>query len=175
LFLPEMVSLEGNRTSMSPFISRIERSPRALLRWAGLYLLSITLATLGVWFSAGIFGDMVVPIFGREDVNRMQSMPYYPLEIAFALLLGYLSRTQLKGSYAYYVWVPTMLYLIWGIVSYFQLGLGTSEVASRFFGANCWPHCEDQYVWTVPFYTSTLYSVGALAHRLRAARASGAQ
>ena len=136
-----------------------------------MYLLSVMLATLGVWFSAGIFGDTIIPILGREAVNRLQTTPYYPLEIAFALLLGYLSRARLKGSYSYYVWVPPMLYLIWGIVPYFRLGLGTSEVASRFFGANCWPHCEDQYVWTVPFYTSALYSLGAFAHRTREMRA----
>ena len=156
---------------MGKHIPPTEKRPPTLLRWAVMYLLSILLATLGVWFSAGIFGDMIVPIVGRGPVTRLQLTPYYPLEIVFALLLGYFSPSRMKGSYAYYVWVLPTLYLTWGVVASFQLGLGTSEIASRFFGATCWPHCEDQYVWTLPFYTSTLYSLGAFAHRVRSIRA----
>lgn len=139
---------------------------RIVWKWAGMYLLSLVIATLGVWYAAKVFADIIIaPIAGNPETIRILTQPYYGLQILFAFATGYVSRARWRGSYGSYVWVITAGYLLLGIIEYTHSGFLMKDALSHFFGPYCLPYCQDQYARTVPFYTTTFYSLGCLARK----------
>jgi hypothetical protein len=133
-----------------------------------MYIVNLISATLGVWFCAKVFGDLVLaPVVGKENVLAAGLKPPYPLHIAVGIVTGYVSRFRWKGSHALWVWVPPAIYLAAGIVVWLQAGFHIGDSLNHFFGLDCYPLCHDQYERTVPLYSTVAYALGALAHRKR--------
>jgi len=137
-----------------------------ILRWAGMYIVNLISATLGVWFSAKIIGEMVLsPIIGRQNLLAAGLKPPYPILLTFAILTGYVSQVRWKGRQALWVWVLPTIYLLLAIVMWLRSGFSLADTLRHFFGLDCYPLCHDQYERTVPFYSTVAYSLGAFSYR----------
>ena len=131
---------------------------KASLRWIGLYILHLLIATLGVGLTTAISPD------GHARFVRFASGPYYPLEILLAGLTGYFCYGLLKGNHRYWVWIlPTvylaMMMVLWAPSS--VLGEHNWHATWAHFFVGTPPHYPEGNI-TIPFFTSLSYTVGAL-------------
>jgi len=102
--------------------------------------------------------------------------PYFPVQIIFALILGWLLGRVLRHRSMVWVWVLPLTILCYSVATsrvlvptsvFASPGAGQSWL-SHYFGWGCRPadHCLDQLLITMPFYSSLAYSLGAsLARR----------
>src|SRR5579872_5223469 len=111
-----------------------------------MYVVNLISATVGVWFCAKVFGDLVLaPIVGRGNVLAAGLKPPYCLFILMGIFVGYVSRFRWGGSYALWVWIPPAIYLAVGVVLWLQAGFHIGDSLTHFFGLHCYPICQDQY------------------------------
>jgi hypothetical protein len=168
--------------------------PRSRLFAALLFGLHQVIATVGVMVAAPALLALVATGLRRlgwtvsmgQFHELLTDTPYFPSQVVLALLLGWLfARYAWRGSMVY-VWVlPSAVLLLVFATNHHPLDFGPVSSAlaqprlSHFFGRSCRPknRCFDQIVITLPFYSATAYSVGALlAHVLgRAMRSEVAQ
>jgi hypothetical protein len=105
----------------------------------------------------------------------VSELPYFPVQIIFALILGLLLGRALRHRSIVWVWVLPLVILCYSLVTARVL-IPTSVLArpgvfqsrfSHYFGSGCQPaaHCLDQLLVTMPFYSSLAYSVGAFLSR----------
>jgi hypothetical protein len=100
--------------------------------------------------------------------------PYFPVQIAFGILLGFLIGRHFRHSVMRWVWVIPLAVLSYAVIAVptflpgftppdFQAGVGQSRLA-HYFGWGCQPsnQCLDQVYVTLPFYVSLSYALGAL-------------
>jgi hypothetical protein len=143
------------------------------------------IATYGVAFTAPVIfslGSKVLFLLGysyskRDFYSTMTETPYFPVQIVFALALGWLLGRSLRHRSMLWVWVLPLAVLCYAMIA---IRLPMAERASvlsgsfpghtllsHFFGRGCRPanHCFDQVLITLPFYTSLAYSVGGLVGR----------
>jgi len=107
--------------------------------------------------------------FGMHDVHEVLSgSPFFPVQVAVALLLGWLLSDQFKHGSMLWVWVLPYAYLIFEFVRGPNVvGLSFQERFSHFFGSGCRPddQCFDQTGITVTFYIAAAYAIGAFLER----------
>lgn len=98
---------------------------------------------------------------------------YFPCQIAFALLLGWLLGRDFRRGVMLGIWVVPFLILCYAVAVVpsvvpsltpvaFQAGVGQSRLW-HYFAPGCRPErrCLDQVVVTMPFYAAAAYSLGA--------------
>jgi len=114
--------------------------------------------------------------FPRKTFYSIVSeLPYFPVQIIFALILGWLLGRALRHRSMVWVWVLPMAILCYSLVTARVL-IPTSVFArpgvfqsrfSHYFGWGCQPsaRCFDQLLITMPFYSSLAYSMGAALAR----------
>ena len=107
--------------------------------------------------------------------SLVSESPYFPVQIIFALILGWLLGRVLRNRSMVWVWVLPLTILSYSVVTSRVLvptsvfagpGAGQSWF-SHYFGWGCRPadHCLDQLLITMPFYSSLAYSLGAALAR----------
>jgi hypothetical protein len=107
--------------------------------------------------------------------STVSELPYFPVQIIFALILGWLLGRALRHRSMVWVWVLPLGILCYSLVTARVL-IPTSVLArpgviqsrfSYYFGWGCQPaaHCFDELLITMPFYSSLAYSVGAVLAR----------
>lgn len=145
----------------------------ALHQFIGMY---------GVPFTAPLvfgLGFKFLFLFGftysrRDFYSRVTETPYFPVQVLFALFLGWLIASSVRHKSMLWVWVLPLAILIYSFIkipiSVFESTSVLSELEARlshFFGWGCRPlqHCLDQVVFTLPFYSSLSYSLGAVLAR----------
>ena len=137
-----------------------------------------TVAFLVFYTSAflGLF-DRAIPI--REIYWILNQTGYFPLQIGFALFLGWLLGRDLRRKLMLWVWVLPFLVLCYAVAAVptffptavpptLQSGIGQSRLW-HYFGPNCQAElrCGDQMMVTMHFYAAASYSIGAfLAPRM---------
>ncbi len=97
--------------------------------------------------------------------NRVLSVPYFPVQIATGLMIGYLGRSRFGTRLSFWLWVVPLSSLIWRFLA-FEPGVFADRWLSRFdhfIGSACRPPCTDQLVYTAPLYTCVAYGLGAFA------------
>lgn len=161
--------------------SAVDQSPgesRARRVW--IFVLHQFVATLGVVAITPLALAVVAPalrVFGASLSMRqfhwiLTETPYFPLQIGFALLLGWSLSRYLGHRSMLWVWVLPFVGLSWlfatnGYIA--SLGPVPPSAArlSHFFGWGCQPQnrCFDQLATTLPFYCAVAYSVGSLLGR----------
>lgn len=121
-------------------------------------------------------------LFGRSYPQRtlysiVSEMPYFPVQICFALILGWLLGRVLRHRSMVWVWVLPLATLGFSLVKGTVLTSEWTSVLARpgfsqsrlshYFGWGCRPadRCLDQLLITMPFYSSLAYSVGAVLAR----------
>lgn len=143
---------------------------KSALRWAGIYLLNLLAATLGVFVATGFLLNVVLkpmaPLIGHSQLFSVARGPLYPLSLGIAVLTGYISYVRFKGNQRFWVWVLPAVYLaikiiLWKSPSVFgSTSLGSAM--THFFPGKA-PYPEEDV--TVPLYTSVAYAFGALLER----------
>lgn len=99
---------------------------------------------------------------------------FFPFQIAFALLLGWLLGSDLRRKSMLWVWVLPLAILGYAVAivptltpflapPIMQAGINQSRLW-HYFGWGCRPdrRCLDQILVTLPFYSAAAYSIGAL-------------
>ena len=135
----------------------------------------------GVSFTAPIvfsLGFKLLFVFGHNYPRKtfysiVSESPYFPIQIIFAVILGWLLGRVLRDRSMVWIWVLPLAVLCYSVATRLLsptsvfTGVGQS-LFSRYFGWGCRPadHCLDQLVVTMPFYSSLAYSLGvALARK----------
>jgi hypothetical protein len=126
-----------------------------------------------------VFVGDFLRLFGKTIPMRnfhwiLTETGYFPLQIAFALFLGWLLGRDLRRQSMLWIWVLPFAILCYAVaavptVSPFpipptlQSGIGQSRFL-HYFGSGCVAEhrCLDQIIITMPFYTATSYSIGTL-------------
>lgn len=145
----------------------------ALHQFIGMYGISFTAPAV---FSLGF---KVLDLFGRHYTTRdfhyvLTETPYFPVQIGFALVLGWLLGRSLGHRSMLWVWILPLVILCFAIVitpveqtSVLAKQFSGQTRLSHFFGWGCRPaaRCLNQLVITLPFYSSLAYSMGAVLGR----------
>jgi hypothetical protein len=134
----------------------------------------------GVPFTAPIvfsLGFKLLFLFGHNYPRKtfysiVGESPYFPIQIVFALILGWLLGRVLRDRSMVWIWVLPLAVLCYSVATRLLnptsvlTGVGQSWF-SHYFGWGCRPadHCLDQLVITMPFYSSLAYSLGAALAR----------
>src|SRR5215467_8736989 len=117
-------------------------------------------------------------LFGRSYPRRafyavVSGFPYFPVQIIFALILGWLLGRALRHRSIVWVWVLPLVIVCYSVTTFRTL-VPTSVLASigqsrfsYYFGWGCRPenHCLDQLLITMPLYSCFAYSLGAALAR----------
>jgi hypothetical protein len=140
------------------------------------------ISTWGVGVTIGwlvAFGGDFLRLFGkgfpmRDSYWILTETGYFPLQIAFAMFLGWLLGRDLRRRSMLWVWVIPFAILCYAVVaiptiapwltpSAMQAGIGQSRLW-HYFASGCRAErrCLDQIIFTMPFYASVAYSIGAL-------------
>ena len=103
--------------------------------------------------------------------------PFYPVQIAAGLYLGWLLGRRFQRKSMLWIWILPLVALCYALmVGLILIPEWTSVLArpktfgarlSHYFGWGCQPRagCLDQLMLTMPFYASAAYSLGALLAR----------
>jgi hypothetical protein len=113
----------------------------------------------------------------RNFYSVVSETPYFPVQIVFALILGWLLGRSLRHKSVFWVWVIPLAVMCYVFFTahmplaeeksiFVSHGFVQSRL-SHFFGWGCRPaaRCFDQVLFTLPFYSSLAYSAGAFAGR----------
>ena len=139
------------------------------VRWVGLYLLHLLIATFGVGLATAILLEAILkpllePGIGHAKLVSIGTGPYYPLEIVLAGLAGYFGYGLLKGNHRLWVWILPTVYLAMKIILWTPttvLGDHNWHTTLAHFFVGTPPHYPEGNI-TIPFYTSLSYTFGAL-------------
>ena len=138
------------------------------VRWIGLSLLHLLIATLGPGLATAILLETILkPLLGLGIHAKLVSIatgPYYSLEIVLAGFAGYFGYGLLRGNHRFWVWVLPTLYLAMKIILWTPttvLGDHSWHTTLLHFFAGTPPHYPEANI-TLPFYTSLSYAFGAL-------------
>jgi hypothetical protein len=134
----------------------------------------------GVPFTAPIvfsLGFKLLFLFGHNYPRKtfysiVSELPYFPIQIVFAVILGWLLGRVLRDRSMVWIWLLPLAELCYSVATRLLnptsvfIGVGQSWF-SHYFGWGCRPadHCLDQLVITLPFYSSLAYSFGAVLAR----------
>ena len=184
------VELSGaEKTLRRTWTGRTERPTQDSVEWFRTKSLTKSALTFALHQFIGMYGiPYTAPLvfslafklpllFGRSRTfhSMVSEMPYFPVQIIFALILGWLLGRALRHRSMVWVWVLPMAILCYSLVTARVL-IPTSVFArpgvfqsrfSHYFGWGCQPsaRCFDQLLITMPFYTSLAYSMGAALAR----------
>lgn len=146
-------------------------------RWREIVRVAIEcfVASYGSTASAAAFMYLLYPLvqavnprLSFHEFNRIFSVPYFPVQIAFGFAVGWIGRGRFGTRFYLWVWSIPLLIFVWQFVvfepsvleSYWRVRV------SHFLGSGCRPPvCLDQLRYTSPLYTSIAYSVGASARK----------
>jgi hypothetical protein len=146
-----------------------------------MFVLHQFIATLGVPVAAPMALVLVADLAGyfgwtvyMTGVHRiLTETPYFPVQIAFALALGWFLGHLLRDRSIPWVWVLPSVIMCLVVAAFPIIGqlvysryaaLSSSSRLSHFFGWGCQPknRCFDQLLITLPFYSAAAYSLGGL-------------
>jgi hypothetical protein len=171
-----------------PTQDSIERSATKSLTKSGLIFgLHQFIGMYGIPYTAPLVFSLAFKflfLFGhiyprKTFYSTVSELPYFPVQIIFALILGWLLGRALRHRLMVWVWVLPFAILGYSVLTATVVipdwtsvlarpGVGQSWF-SHYFGWGCQPaaHCLDQLLITMPFYSSLAYSMGAfLARRM---------
>ena len=153
-----------------------------------IFSLHQLIATLGVGFLAStatfFMFDLLRPLsphfFTNHNVYEVSTqLPYFPVQILEGLWCGWALSRRLRQREMLWVWVLPALVLCYAMIAEPNISAGftsaivlagrNKSVWSHFFGSGCRSDlggpCLDQLIFTMPFYASAAYSLGALLAR----------
>jgi hypothetical protein len=169
-----------NWTLCNTFEVTTLRSPREIAVNGLRFLLHLMLSTVGVPVMASVLRySFVVPLHQLVPSVSLRTghwillqTPYFPVQIAMGLLLGFQLGRRYRHRVMLWTWtVPCIaLALLILFVPFRPIVVDGIEITKiqRFFGWSCLPqnHCFEQVGSTMPFYAAGAYSLGAFFARV---------
>lgn len=116
-------------------------------------------------------------ISGHTTYSVLSGNQYFPVQITFGLVFGFLLGSCLQRRSMLWVWVIPLAILLYAFIAVPVLMPTWTSVLERpnsfasrlshYFGSGCKTsaRCLDQLLITMPFYTSVAYSIGVLLAR----------
>jgi hypothetical protein len=172
---------EGAERPTQEAIARFRRKP--LTKSALTFGLHQFIGMYGIPYTAPLVFSLAFKflfLFGHGYPQKtfysiVSEKPYFPVQIIFGLVIGWLVGRALRHRSMVWVWVLPLAILCYSLVTARVL-IPTSVFArpgvfqsrfSHYFGWGCRPaaHCLDQLLITMPFYSSLAYSMGAALAR----------
>jgi hypothetical protein len=165
---------------MRDSIERFRRN--SLTKSALIFALHQFIGMYGIPYTAPLVLGLVFKFlfaFGHNYPRRtfysIVELPYFPVQIVFALILGWLLGRALRHRSMVWIWVLPLAILCYSVATarvllptsvFASPGVGQSRF-SHYFGRGCQPadRCLDQLLITMPFYSSLAYSLGAVLAR----------
>jgi hypothetical protein len=138
------------------------------VRWGGLYLLHLVIATLGVGLATATLLETILKPLLAPDVHArlisVASGTYYAPEVLLAGAAGYFGYGLLRGNHRFWVWILPTVYLaikiiLWTPTTVLADHNWHATLAHFFVGT---PQHYPEGNITIPFYTSLSYTFGAL-------------
>ncbi len=135
--------------------------------------LELFIATFGSMLGAAVLMELLYPFahalnagLSFHQFNQVLSLPYFPTQIAFGVMVGYMGRERFGTRFSLWIWIIPLLIFLWHFLA-FQPNAFENFWQSRihhFIGSGCQPadRCLDQMNSTGPLYTSIAYTLGAL-------------
>src|SRR6266478_7879089 len=173
----------SERTERSTQDSNGQFRTKSLTKSALTFGLHQFIGMYGIPYTAPLvfsLGFKFLFLFGHNYPRKsfysiVSELPYFPVQIIFALILGLLLGRALRHRSIVWVWVLPLAILCYSLVTARVL-IPTSVLArpgvfqsrfSHYSGSGCQPaaHCLDQLLVTMPFYSSLAYSIGAALAR----------
>jgi hypothetical protein len=127
-------------------------------------------STLGAALSMNIFfplAQALNPTLTFHEFNRILSVPYFPVQIAFGFMVGFIGREWFGTRFTKWVWAFPLLIFMWHFLDFEPSVLLSLQSLWRarfehFLGSACRPPaCFDELRYTSPLYASIAYSLGA--------------
>lgn len=148
-------------------------TPSSKTRFVLTLLMHQLIGTLGVVILATLLTTVAFEIpnpwghtSARHDVyGVLTESPFFPVQIAVALPVGWLLSDVFKHRSMLWIWVLPYGVLVYSFArAHSVAGLPLAGRVAYFFGSSCRPenHCIDQVGITLPFYVAAAYAVGAL-------------
>ena len=153
----------------------------SLLREAARIGLEWFIATYGSTLGAALSMPLLYPIAHLFDFSlsfrqfdHFLSVPYFPVQIGFALAVGYFGQKRFGTRFTFWIWIIPLSVLVWHFLA-FQAGAFQNPWQARFehfiWGSTCRPYlrdssgrpCFDQIKYAAPLYTALAYAMGAFA------------
>jgi hypothetical protein len=174
----EILSEEPRRTSW------LSAALALILHQGIVYLCAFVLAPSAAYIFTGwvhLFGWTITV---HQLGGVLMGLPYFPVHVGLALVLGWSLGAWLQHRSMEWVWIIPFLVLSYEIVTFSPLKplgfkpdwyLSSPSRVSRFFGWGCRPEnrCLEQLIFTMPFYGALAYSVGAYLARVKMHALSG--
>ena len=118
------------------------------------------------------------PGLSFRQFNRLLSIPYFPVQVAYAFIVGYFLQERFRTRFTLWIWVIPLSVLVWHFFA-FDTGVFQNSWQVRFqhfTGPTCRPYlkdssgrpCFDQLVYTAPVCTALAYAIGAFVRRKKA-------
>ncbi len=153
----------------------MKANPHSLLREAAKLGLELIVASYGSTAGAAVSMPLLYPLahvlnagLSFHQFNRIFSVPYFPVQIAFGFAVGYLGRKRFGTRFSFWVWIFPLTIFIWHFVA-FEPSVFENLWRVRldhFVGSTCRPpKCFDQLSYTSPLYTSIAYTFGAFVRK----------
>jgi hypothetical protein len=163
-------------------VERFQKT-KSLLKSGLIFGLHQFIGMYGIPYTAPVVFSLAFKFIWLFDHNYptkpfffvLSENPYFPVQIIFALILGWLLGRSLHHWSMVWVWVLPLAVLCYSVATARVLiptsvlaspGVGQSRF-SHYFGWGCRPvdGCLDQLLITMPFYSSLAYSLGATLAR----------
>lgn len=151
----------------------MRRGARSLFRYLGHLAIAwpgVTAVIFGGAVFWGVISQLAHVSTAWPAIDALVDVPFFPLELAAALALGF-CRNRRGQRAPCWVWLPALAFFVWDAhgVLVQPFDGGWRSVWNTYFGYGCQSsECLGEVLVTAPLYTSIVYSLGALAARLRA-------
>jgi hypothetical protein len=155
-------------------------NPSGLLREVVKLGLEVFVASYGSTAGAAASMSLLYPLaqalnegLSFHQFNRIFSVPYFPVQIAFGFAVGYLGRKRFGTRFSFWVWTVPLLIFIWHFVAFVPSVFESfwRVRLDHFVGTACRPPaCFDQLSYTSPLYASIAYTLGAILRKKVSAR-----
>jgi hypothetical protein len=122
----------------------------------------------------GVFGSSPS---GMRIYRLLTNTPYFPMQVVMGMYAGWLLGRRLRHRSMQWSWVLPLIVLCYAVFEIPTISSAFTSVLlesgvnqsrwSHYFGWGCRPkdRCFDQLFFTMPFYASVGYSIGALVAR----------
>ena len=126
------------------------------------------------WVVASFLIILVFPAAGETSTltGQLTGEPFWLPEIMAGLLLGWFAYETVPSKTAFFGWLVPGCFLLWKAWSWQRsIAAYDDSTLDTYFGRNCGgSECLYQLFFTVPFYSSLSYSIGAFSKYVEARR-----
>jgi hypothetical protein len=124
-------------------------------------------------FIGSFFIIFIFPAAGQASTlsGQLAAEPFWLPEIVTGLLLGWFAYETVPSKTAFIAWLVPGCFLLWSACSWQRSMAAHDSTWDTYFGRNCGgSECLYQLIFTAPFYSSILYSIGAFSKYVLARR-----